>query len=179
MTSSLSLGLVILGNQFPYSSPTTFHMAKFHIHLQVTVPPRGSHGIMDQWSIRDWCSHNALNVSMYTNIIWSLIQEQKDYQNLFQCYIHGGITSSIILISFSWAYWLWPITCSSSWMTLSLTLLLLVLIGSVYRIETMHRLLCFNSKFPNHFAFTLGRYLFLQCSGLVYLMWILTIVIYF
>jgi hypothetical protein len=25
----------------------------------------------------------------------------------------------------------------------------------------MHRLLCFKSKFPNHFAFTLGHYLFL------------------
>ena len=34
-------------------------------------------------------------------------------------------------------------------------------IGSVCRIETMHRLLCFKSKFPNHFAFTLGHYLFL------------------
>jgi hypothetical protein len=25
----------------------------------------------------------------------------------------------------------------------------------------MHQLLCFKSKFPKHFAFTLGRYLFL------------------
>ena len=25
----------------------------------------------------------------------------------------------------------------------------------------MHRLLCFEIKFPNHFAFTLGRYLFM------------------
>ena len=35
------------------------------------------------------------------------------------------------------------------------------LVGFVCRIETMHQLLCFKSKFPNHFAFTLGRYLFM------------------
>ena len=29
-------------------------------------------------------------------------------------------------------------------------------VGSVYRTETMRQLLCFKSKFPNHFAFTLG-----------------------
>ena len=34
-------------------------------------------------------------------------------------------------------------------------------IGSVCRTETMHQLLRFKSRFPNHFAFTLGRYLFL------------------
>ena len=34
-------------------------------------------------------------------------------------------------------------------------------IGSVCRIETVHQLLCFKSKFPNHFVFTLGRYLIL------------------
>ena len=32
-------------------------------------------------------------------------------------------------------------------------------VGSVHRTMTMH--LCFKSKFPDHFAFTLGRYLFL------------------
>ena len=36
-------------------------------------------------------------------------------------------------------------------------------VGFVCRIETMHRLLCYKSKFPNHFAFTLERYLFLLC----------------
>ena len=34
-------------------------------------------------------------------------------------------------------------------------------VGFVYRTETMHQLLCFKSKFLNHFAFTLGRDLFL------------------
>ena len=34
-------------------------------------------------------------------------------------------------------------------------------VGFVYRTKTMHQLLCFKSKFPNHFAFTLGRDLFL------------------
>ena len=34
-------------------------------------------------------------------------------------------------------------------------------VGFVCRTKTMHRLLCFKSKFPNHFAFTLGSYLFL------------------
>ena len=34
-------------------------------------------------------------------------------------------------------------------------------VGAVCRTETMHQLLCFKSKFPNHFAFTLGCYLFL------------------
>ena len=34
-------------------------------------------------------------------------------------------------------------------------------IGFVCRTETMHQLLYFKSKFPNHFAFTLGRYLIL------------------
>ena len=29
----------------------------------------------------------------------------------------------------------------------------------------MHQLLCFKSKFPNHFAFTLGCYLFLLFFG--------------
>ena len=37
----------------------------------------------------------------------------------------------------------------------------LVCIGYVYRTNTMHRFLCFKSKFPHHFAFTLGHYLFL------------------
>ena len=32
-------------------------------------------------------------------------------------------------------------------------------VGSVCRTETMHQLLCFKSRFPNHSAFTLGRYL--------------------
>ena len=32
-------------------------------------------------------------------------------------------------------------------------------IGVVYRTKTMHQLLCFKSKFLNHFAFTLGCYL--------------------
>ena len=40
----------------------------------------------------------------------------------------------------------------------------------------MHQVLCFKSKFPNKFAFTLGRYLFLLIFGPVYLMWMLTIV---
>ena len=35
------------------------------------------------------------------------------------------------------------------------------LFGCVCRTETMHRLLCFKSRFPKHFVFTLGRYLFL------------------
>ena len=51
-------------------------------------------------------------------------------------------------------------------------------VGSVCRIKTMDQLLCFKSKFPNHFMFTLGCYLFLLFLGLVYLMWMLTIVIY-
>ena len=34
-------------------------------------------------------------------------------------------------------------------------------LGSVCRTETMHQLLRFKSKFPNHFAFTLGCCLFL------------------
>ena len=34
-------------------------------------------------------------------------------------------------------------------------------VGSVCRIETIHQLLSFKRKFPNHFAFTIGRYLFL------------------
>ena len=34
-------------------------------------------------------------------------------------------------------------------------------VGSTCRTKTTYRLLCFKSKFPNHFAFTLGRYLFL------------------
>ena len=34
-------------------------------------------------------------------------------------------------------------------------------VGFVCRTETMHQLLCFKSKFPNHFVFTLGRYLLL------------------
>ena len=42
----------------------------------------------------------------------------------------------------------------------------------------MHRLLCFKSKFPNHFAYIFGRYLLLLILGLVYLMWMLTIAIY-
>jgi hypothetical protein len=29
---------------------------------------------------------------------------------------------------------------------------------SIYSTKTMHQLLCFKSKFPNHFVFTLGRY---------------------
>ena len=41
----------------------------------------------------------------------------------------------------------------------------------------MHQLLCLKSKFPNHFVFTLGRYLFLL-FGRLYLMWMLTIVFY-
>ena len=32
---------------------------------------------------------------------------------------------------------------------------------AVYRTETMHQLLCFKSKFSNHFVFTLEHYLFL------------------
>ena len=36
-----------------------------------------------------------------------------------------------------------------------------IFIGYVYRTETMRQLLCFKHKFPNHFAFTLERYLFL------------------
>ena len=38
---------------------------------------------------------------------------------------------------------------------------LLAFVGSVCRTETMRQLLCFKSKFSNHFAFTFGRYLFL------------------
>ena len=41
-----------------------------------------------------------------------------------------------------------------------------------------HQLLYFKSKFLNHFAFTLERLLILAIMGLVYLMWMLTIVIY-
>ena len=49
------------------------------------------------------------------------------------------------------------------------------LFGSVYRTETMHRLLC---NIPNHFAFKFGRYLFLAIVWSNILMWMLTIVIY-
>ena len=43
----------------------------------------------------------------------------------------------------------------------------------------MNQLLYFKSKFPNHFASTLGRYLFyLFIFGSIYLMWMLTIVVY-
>ena len=52
--------------------------------------------------------------------------------------------------------WMWLILSSSLHMDN-----LQPFIGSVCRTETMHQLLCFKSKFPNHFAFTLGRYLFL------------------
>jgi hypothetical protein len=34
-------------------------------------------------------------------------------------------------------------------------------VSSVYRTETMRQLLCFKSKFPNHFVFTLEHYLIL------------------
>ena len=37
-------------------------------------------------------------------------------------------------------------------------------IGPVYRTETTHRLLCFKSKFPYHFAFTLEHFLFVECG---------------
>ena len=40
-------------------------------------------------------------------------------------------------------------------------LYLVYLVGSVCRTKTLHQLLCFKSTFPNHFAFTLGGYLFL------------------
>ena len=33
----------------------------------------------------------------------------------------------------------------------------IVFVGSVCGIETIHQLLCFKSKFPNHFAFTFGH----------------------
>ena len=46
-------------------------------------------------------------------------------------------------------------------------------IGSVNRTEAMRQLLCFKSKFPNHFAFTLGRYLFLLFLVSVYLTWMM------
>ena len=36
-----------------------------------------------------------------------------------------------------------------------------IFISIVCRTKTMRQLLCFKSKLPNHFAFTLGRYLFL------------------
>ena len=43
----------------------------------------------------------------------------------------------------------------------------------------MHQLLYFKSKFPNYFAFTLGRYLFLNKKfDSIYLLWMLIIVIY-
>ena len=51
-------------------------------------------------------------------------------------------------------------------------------VGSVWRIETLHRLLCFKSRFPNHYVFTLGLYVFLLLFGLVYSMWMLTIVVH-
>ena len=35
------------------------------------------------------------------------------------------------------------------------------IVGFVCRTKTMHRLLCSNRKFLDHFVFTLGRYLFL------------------
>ena len=41
-------------------------------------------------------------------------------------------------------------------------------IGFVCRQKTMHRLLCFKSKFPNHFAFTLGHFNCYSCSSLFY-----------
>ena len=44
---------------------------------------------------------------------------------------------------------------------IKLVVVVMSFIGSVCRTETMHQLLRFKSKFPNHFAFTLGRYLFL------------------
>ena len=47
--------------------------------------------------------------------------------------------------------------------------------GSICRTQTMHRVLCFKSKFPNHFAFTLLRrylFLFIFCP-----MWMLIIVL--
>ena len=51
-------------------------------------------------------------------------------------------------------------------------------IGFVCRTKTMHRLFCFKSKFPNHFAFILGRYLFLLFLVQFILMWMLTVVLY-
>ena len=52
-------------------------------------------------------------------------------------------------------------------------------IGCVCRTGIVHRFMSFKSIFSNHFAFTLGRYYFvLPIYGLVYLMWMLTIVIY-
>ena len=36
-----------------------------------------------------------------------------------------------------------------------------VFVGFVWRTETMHQLLCFKSKFSNHFAFILGHHVFL------------------
>jgi hypothetical protein len=37
----------------------------------------------------------------------------------------------------------------------------IMFIGFVCRTETMHQLLCFKSEFSDHFAFTLGRFLFM------------------
>ena len=37
----------------------------------------------------------------------------------------------------------------------------------------MHQFLCFESKFPKYFAFTLGRYFVPAILGPVYLMWML------
>ena len=34
-----------------------------------------------------------------------------------------------------------------------------LVVGFIYRTKTKHQLLCSKSEFPNHFAFTLGRYL--------------------
>ena len=52
-----------------------------------------------------------------------------------------------------------PSVCKSN--RLHVDILRFSFIGFVCRIETMHQLFSFKSKFPNHFAFTLGRYLFL------------------
>ena len=49
-------------------------------------------------------------------------------------------------------------------------------IGTVCRTETIHQILYFKSKFPNHSAFTLGRYLFLLLWSSLF-MWMLTIVV--
>ena len=69
--------------------------------------------------------------------------------------------------------------CSQHYLTLGCYAYSVGFVGSVCRTKTMHRLLCFGSKFSNHFAFTLGHcLLFLAIFCLVYLMWMFNIMLY-